>query len=195
MINFSRLFFILGIKILTTGYNSCKITTKGQRKSNFIKGAKMSKISDIIETFILEQLEQAEFIDLSRNELASFFNCAPSQINYVLSTRFTEPKGFLIESYRGGGGYIRLARINIDRSEYINHLICDTLTREIDYKEGLSIISKLCELELIDSSSAMILGYAISPKSLALPIRIENKQRANILKNVLINLLKENGDV
>ena len=168
---------------------------KGQRKSNFTKGAKMSKISDIIEEFILEQLEQAEFIDLSRNELASFFNCAPSQINYVLSTRFTEPKGFLIESYRGGGGYIRLARINIDRSEYISHLICDTLNGEIDYKEGLSILNRLCELELIDSNMAMVLGYAISPKSLALPIRIENKQRANILKTVLINLLKEKGNV
>ena len=155
----------------------------------------MSKISDIIETFILDQMQQADFIDLSRNELASFFNCAPSQINYVLSTRFTEPKGYLIESYRGGGGYIRLARININRSGYINHLICDTLMGEIDYKEGLSILSKLCELDLLDNSSASILGYAISPKSLALPIRMENKQRANILKNVLINILKENGDV
>ena len=155
----------------------------------------MSKISDLIETFILEQLEQAEFIDLSRNELASFFNCAPSQINYVLSTRFTEPKGYLIESYRGGGGYIRLARINIDRGDYISHLIFDTLNGEIGYKEGVSILNKLCELQLIDSNMAMVLGFAISPKSLALPIRIENKQRANILKTVLINLLKENGNV
>ena len=155
----------------------------------------MSKISDMIESFILEQLEQAEFIDLSRNELAGFFNCAPSQINYVLSTRFTEPKGYMIESYRGGGGYIRLARINVDRGEYINHLICDTLNSEIDYKEGLYILAKLCELGLIDENSVSVLGYAISPKALALPIRIENKQRANIIKNVLINILKENDHV
>lgn len=155
----------------------------------------MSKISDLIEEFILEQLEQEDFIDLSRNELASFFNCAPSQINYVLSTRFTEPKGFLTESFRGGGGYIRLARINIDKSSYISHLICDTLTEDIDYKEGIAILNRLCELQLLDSNTAVILGYAISPKALALPIKIENKQRANILRNVLINMLKENGNV
>lgn len=155
----------------------------------------MSKISDVIETFILEQLQQAEFVDLSRNELASFFNCAPSQINYVLSTRFTEPKGFMIESYRGGGGYIRLARINIDKSDYLSHLICNILNTELDYREGVAILDKLCKLRFLDENSALILGYAISPKALSLPIRIENKQRANILKNVIVNILKERRDV
>jgi len=151
----------------------------------------MSKISDVIENFILEQLEQSEFIDLSRNEMANFFHCAPSQINYVLSTRFTEPKGFLIESYRGGGGYIRLIRVNIDESDYVSHLICDTLNGDIDFQEGLTILNKLIDLNFIDSAAANILGYAISPKALAMPIKVENKQRANILKNVLINIMKE----
>ncbi len=152
----------------------------------------MSKISDLIEEFILEQLEQEESIDLSRNELANFFNCAPSQINYVLSTRFTEPRGFLTQSFRGGGGYIRLARVNIDKSNYIGHLICDTLNSEIDYREGMAILENLLNLKLIDESSALTLGYAISPKALSMPIKIENKLRANILKNVLVNMLKEN---
>ena len=151
----------------------------------------MSKISDLIETFILEQLEECEFINLSRNELASFFNCAPSQINYVLSTRFTEPRGFLTESYRGGGGYIRLSRINIDKSNYIGYLICNGLNDEIDYREGMTILNNLTNMKLIDEKSAVLLSYAISPKALAMPIKIENKQRANILKNVLINMLKE----
>ena len=155
----------------------------------------MSNLSDMIEQFILEQLEDMDSIDLSRNELASFFQCAPSQINYVLSTRFSEPRGFMTTSQRGGGGYIRLARINIDKSSYISHLICDTLTEDIDYKEGIAILNRLCELQLLDSNTAVILGYAISPKALALPIKIENKQRANILRNVLINMLKENGNV
>ena len=71
----------------------------------------MSNISDIIEAFILEQLEDMEDITLSRNELANFFNCAPSQINYVLSTRFTMPKGFMVESRRGGGGFIKISKM------------------------------------------------------------------------------------
>ena len=155
----------------------------------------MPNISDIIEEFILSTMGNSDDINLSRNELADFFNCAPSQINYVLSTRFTEPKGFLTQSYRGGGGYIRLARVNIDKSSYISHLICEVLTEDIDYNEGIAILNRLCELQLLDSNTAVILGYAISPKALALPVKLENRQRANILRNVLINMLKENGNV
>lgn len=151
----------------------------------------MSKISDIIEEFILEQMEDCEFVNLSRNELASFFGCAPSQINYVLSTRFTEPRGYIIESCRGGGGYIKLIRVNISDDNYIRHLISSTLQGEINYPEGLSIINQLYESDLIGKETAMVLGFAISSKALSLPVRLENKQRANILRNVLINMLKE----
>ena len=87
----------------------------------------MQNISDIIEQFILEQLQNYEEVNLSRNELASFFNCAPSQINYVLSTRFTNPKGFITESRRGGGGYIKLTRVDLNKNDYIEKLICDTI--------------------------------------------------------------------
>jgi transcriptional regulator CtsR len=150
----------------------------------------MSKISDIIEEFILEQLQDTEFINLSRNELANFFNCAPSQINYVLSTRFTEPKGFIIESHRGGGGYIKLTRVNLDKNDYIRNLISCTLALDIDYPTSLQILNNLIEMNIIDECCAEILSFAISPKSLSMPLKIENKQRANILKNVLVNILK-----
>ena len=151
----------------------------------------MSKISDIIEEFILEQLDNTDYINLSRNELANFFNCAPSQINYVLSTRFTEPKGFLIESHRGGGGYIKLERVNLDKNNYIKQLLSTTLNDEIGYNECLTILANLCSLKIISEDTRKVLGYALTSKALALPVRIENKQRANILKNILINILKE----
>lgn len=151
----------------------------------------MSNISDIIEEFILEQLDDTDFINLSRNELANFFNCAPSQINYVLSTRFTVPKGFLIESHRGGGGYIKLERVNIAKDEYVSDLITNTLNGEITYAESLTILENLYNLKIIGKESLQILKIALSQKSLAMPIKIENKQRANILKNVLINIIKE----
>ena len=151
----------------------------------------MSKISDIIEEFILEQLDNTDYINLSRNELANFFNCAPSQINYVLSTRFTEPKGFLIESHRGGGGYIKLERVNLDKNNYIKQLLSTTLNDEIGYNECLTILANLCNLKIISEDTRKVLGYALTSKALALPVRIENKQRANILKNILINILKE----
>ncbi|MBQ7351579.1 MAG: CtsR family transcriptional regulator [Clostridia bacterium] len=151
----------------------------------------MSKISDMIECFILEQLEDMDYINLSRNELANFFNCAPSQINYVLSTRFTEPKGFLIESHRGGGGYIKLSRISVDGDSYISQLLVSTLREEIDYATALAIISNLHNLNFLDENSARVLEYALMPKALSMPVRLENRQRANILKNVLINILKD----
>lgn len=151
----------------------------------------MSKISDIIEEFILEQLEDMEFINLSRNELANFFNCAPSQINYVLSTRFTEPRGFIVESHRGGGGYIRLARVNLERGDYVKELLSTTLNGEIDYATSLNILSNLCKLNLIDDNEARVISYALSPKALSMPVKIENKQRANILKTIIVNILKE----
>lgn len=151
----------------------------------------MSKISDIIETFILEQLQDSEYLNLSRNELANFFNCAPSQINYVLSTRFTEPRGFVIESHRGGGGYIRLVRVNLDRHDYLKNLISNTLSNEIDYPTSVQIIKYLVEIGFLDDSSARVLNFAISPNALKMPLIMENKQRANILKNVIINAMRE----
>ena len=151
----------------------------------------MSKISDIIEAFILEQLEDTEYVTLSRNELANFFSCAPSQINYVLSTRFTIPKGYIIESQRGGGGFIRLVKISLEKDDYINELLTETLNADIDYSTAVMILSNLVKLKILDDTSARILSYAISSKALALPVRIENKQRANILKNVLINYMRE----
>lgn len=150
----------------------------------------MSTISDIIEAFILEQLADTDYINLSRNELANFFNCAPSQINYVLSTRFTAPKGFLVESHRGGGGYIKLAKINLDKNEYINELISDILVQDIEYNESLQILSNLVDMNIISEETATVLSYALSSKALAMPIKIENKQRSNILKNILINILR-----
>ena len=147
-------------------------------------------ISDIIEEFILEQFDDTNNVSLSRNELANYFNCAPSQINYVLSTRFTTPRGFLIESRRGGGGYIRLSKLNLNKNDYVNNLLCNVLNNEIDYPTSIQILKQLIQLNILDETTSRVLGYALSPKALAMPIKIENKQRANILKNVLINIVK-----
>lgn len=151
----------------------------------------MSNISDIIEAFILEQLEDMDYVTLSRNELANFFDCAPSQINYVLSTRFTMPKGFMVESRRGGGGFIRLERVNLNKSDYINELLTDTLNHDIDYSTAIMILGNLVKLDIMEENVARALGYAVTSKALSMPVRIENKQRANILKSVIVNYLKE----
>lgn len=82
------------------------------------------KISDLIEEFIKDLFEDGnELIEIQRNDLAEHFNCVPSQINYVISTRFTPNNGYYVESKRGGGGSIKIKRLNITKSEYLMHII------------------------------------------------------------------------
>lgn len=152
----------------------------------------MKNISDIIEQFILEQLLEESEISLSRNELAAFFNCAPSQINYVLSTRFTPTRGFDIESKRGGGGFIKLYKISYeDEQSYFNNLITEVIGDEIDYNLSLQLLDNLKSRKIIEDNEYNIIKSAVAPKSLVNPIKIENKLRAKILKNILIHLLRE----
>lgn len=150
----------------------------------------MSNISDIIEQFILEQLDEFGEINLSRNELANYFNCAPSQINYVLSTRFTNPRGYITESRRGGGGYIKLIRVDLKQNDYLEKLITDTIQDEITLSESMQLISGLKERGLITDREYGMLTTCLSNKSLSNPLKLEDKIRANILKNVLVNIIK-----
>src|SRR5690625_2496324 len=83
-------------------------------------------ISDIIEQYLKEILHQNEekMIEIRRSEIADQFQCVPSQINYVINTRFTVEKGYIVESKRGGGGYIRIIRIqHQDKSDLIDDII------------------------------------------------------------------------
>ncbi len=150
----------------------------------------MPNISDIIEQFILEQLNEFDELNLSRNDLADYFNVAPSQINYVLSTRFTYPRGFVTESRRGGGGYIKLTRLNLSDGEIVN-LINNTLSNPIDYVSAVQLVKYLTERNLLSEREAVIIKSAISDKSLKTPVNNQDIMRANILRNILINILKE----
>ena len=80
-------------------------------------------ISDIIEEFIMNSLDDGQFIELSRNDLAKFFSCVPSQINYVLNTRFTVNRGFVVESQRGGGGYIKVVRVQDNADNFFHEIL------------------------------------------------------------------------
>ena len=81
-------------------------------------------ISDLIAAFIAEELEQADgVLELQRSDLAERFGCVPSQINYVMSTRFSPERGYIVESRRGGNGYIRISRVRMDRQTLLMHVI------------------------------------------------------------------------
>lgn len=154
----------------------------------------MANISDIIEHFILATMGSADDINLSRNELADYFNCAPSQINYVLSTRFNLNRGYIIQSQRGGGGYIKLVRIKDFDDSYIYKIIDNNLSKEISFKDAKFLLEDLVQKNFISKERAQILLYAISDRALASPIKMEGILRSNIMKNVLANIAREDNE-
>lgn len=151
----------------------------------------MANISDIIEKFILKTMGDDESVDISRNELASFFSCAPSQINYVLETRFTVDKGFVKESRRGGGGYIKISKINLDNDEYVSNLILESVGDELSQKRFSQILEKLKNEKIISDKEKDIIFSALSDLSLAMPFTIKDSIRAKAFKNVLTTLMKQ----
>jgi len=149
----------------------------------------MANISDIIEQFIIKTLGEDSSVDISRNELAHFFSCAPSQINYVLETRFTVDRGFVKESRRGGGGYIKIRKININDDNYMNNLILESVGDELSQKRLSQILSKLLDENIISNREKEIIYASLSDDSLAMPFTIKDSIRAKAFKNVLTSIL------
>ena len=150
------------------------------------------RMSDIIEDFIKDLFsEEDEYIEIQRNELAEHFNCVPSQINYVISTRFNPSQGYYVESKRGGGGHIRIKKVNITNSNYLMHIITN-IGDKITSNEVDIFISNFLSFEIIQEKDAKLLKVATSDNVLNMvPLDIKDKLRANIFKNMLLNLIED----
>ena len=149
----------------------------------------MANISDIIEQFLLSSLGQGDRINISRNELADYFACAPSQINYVLTTRFTLDRGYLIESRRGGGGYVTLVRIG-GQSEILDELSKINISEGISYNRGLQLIDRLVSEEHLSGREGELIKSLLSDKSLVAPGVNKDTLRASLIKNLALHLSK-----
>jgi len=146
-------------------------------------------ISDIIEEFIMSSLDDDQFIELSRNDLAKFFSCVPSQINYVLNTRFTLNRGFVVESQRGGGGYIKVLKVQDSNSNFLKNVL-QTCSKPINIVEGNQILENMFMRGLVNEREKLLLQSAIGVKALNNPIKIDDQIRANILQQVIIETMK-----
>lgn len=151
----------------------------------------MPGLSNTIERFIIELFRVAEnnIIEIQRNEMAQYFQCSPSQINYVLSTRFTQYKGYYIESKRGGGGYIKIMKAEIQDNDDMNDLIINSIGDSITKRKAYHIIERLYEEKLISKREEEIIKVSVSDSSLSKIIDNGNDIRADILKNILLILL------
>lgn len=151
------------------------------------------RLSDAIEQFIKAMLTQeAPEVELKRNELAEYFNCAPSQINYVLATRFTPDHGYIIQSRRGGGGYIRIFRMEQDTSEQLLYMLHERVGDSINALAASHLVQQLRERGMVSEGEAAMMNAALSPQAISLPLPADMKDalRAKILKNMLLEIAR-----
>lgn len=149
-------------------------------------------LSNLIEKFIIDLIKNSQngIIEIQRNEMAEYFECSPSQINYVLSTRFTPYKGYYIESRRGGGGYIKIIKVDIEEYEDINEILLNTIGDSITKGKAYHLVEGFLEEGLITKREEEIIRVALSDRALAEGVKDRNRLRASILKDILLILLK-----
>ncbi|GAA0434105.1 transcriptional regulator CtsR [Lentibacillus halophilus] len=150
----------------------------------------MRNISDIIEEYLKQILDSAgkDAIDIKRSELADRFQCVPSQINYVIKTRFTVEKGYIVESKRGGGGYIRIIRIkHQDWADLIDDIMA-MIQPSCSQQAAYDVMERLLEEELVTEREARIMLSAIERETLAFQLPLRDEIRARIMTSMLTTL-------
>jgi transcriptional regulator CtsR len=147
------------------------------------------RMSDLVAQTILDMLDsQNGNAQIKRNELATSLGCVPSQINYVITSRFTPEQGYIVESRRGGGGYIKITRVESDKQTILMHII-NSIGNSLDKASAEVIINNLFQRQIIQESTAQIMAVALSDRALgAAPQIIRDNLRADIFKNMLLTI-------
>ena len=146
-----------------------------------------SNMSDIIEEYLKNVLVAQEKVEIRRSEIADRFNCVPSQINYVINTRFTVQQGYVVESKRGGG-YIRIMKVNlVDDMDIIDALL-EVVPEELSIKQANHILQNLYDNELLSKREAQLLNITMSKESLTEAEQCSDQLRSNMMKNILTSL-------
>ena len=147
------------------------------------------RLSDLLTEYIMELIDAEGNAEIRRNELADHFGCVPSQIIYVITSRFTSELGYVVESKRGGGGYIRITRIKTDKNTALMHII-NSIGRELDNITAQVMIKNLLSSSIIGEEAARIMLSATSERSLGLvPTPQRDKVRATMYKNMLLSII------
>lgn len=150
----------------------------------------MRNISDVIEQYLKQIIagnEQA-LIEVKRSELANQFDCVPSQINYVIRTRFTEEKGYVVESKRGGGGYIRIIKIELASNRDLYDQLMDLIGSSMTQQAAANMIQRLEEEEAVTKREAKLMMAVIDREVLALPLPARDQIRARSMMALLKTL-------
>jgi len=151
----------------------------------------MARISDYIEMLLKQMMDDNNgAIEITRNTLADSINCVPSQITYVLATRFTNDQGFLVESRRGGGGSIRIRRVEMATpTQYLMHAL-NTIGSSLSQHQAEILIRNFVDYDIIRDREARLLIAATADRSLSeIPVELKDRVRMVIFKNMLTSLI------
>jgi transcriptional regulator CtsR len=146
-------------------------------------------MSDLVAQHILAMLDEHNGnAEIRRNELANDLGCVPSQINYVITSRFTPEQGYIVESRRGGGGYIRISRVKVDKGTAIMHIV-NSIGNTLDKATAEVLIKNMYSRSIIDLQAARLLLSAMSERVFVeVPNELRDVLRARIFKNMLLTL-------
>lgn len=151
----------------------------------------MNNISDLIENYLKQLLaESSNVVEVQRSDLAMRFSCVPSQINYVLTTRFSAGHGYFVESRRGSGGYIRIVKIPLDQSADLILNLCDIIGDSISQADADGVIGRLLEEKFISLREARVMAAAVDGNILRLSMPVRDKLRALLLKAMITTILR-----
>lgn len=153
----------------------------------------MRNISDVIEAHLKQIIEsnKHKIAEIKRSEIADQFACVPSQINYVINTRFTPEKGYHVESKRGGGGYIRIQRMAVNSKNSLIDELIDLVRPVVDQRIAVAVIERLYEQEYISVREANLIISAIDREVLAFQLPLRDELRSRILV-AMLRALKHN---
>ncbi len=147
------------------------------------------RMSDLVAQYILNMLEaQDGSAEIQRNELAGSLGCVPSQINYVITSRFTPEQGYIVESRRGGGGYIRISRVKMDKGTAIMHIV-NSIGNHLDRASAEAMLKNMLQQDMMALQTAKVIAAALSDRTLRSvePIK-RDELRASLFKNMIITL-------
>ena len=145
-------------------------------------------MSDLIESYLKNVLLSNETVEIRRSEIADQFNCVPSQINYVINTRFTIQQGYVVESKRGGGGYIRIMKVNlVDEMDVLNTL-GDLIPPQLSVREANHLLQNLYENELISKREAQMMALMMEKDTFPVSVKNGDEIRSNMMKKIIDNL-------
>jgi len=150
----------------------------------------VASLTDLIERHIKEMLAMQNKVELRRRDLADLFACVPSQINYVLATRFTPERGYIVETRRGGAGYVRIERIRWTRPDFLN-IVYDQGIRTLTEEQAQHLLIRLQEAGILSSRHVRLIRQAMERELEGLPRAWQDRGRALFLKGSLLTALLE----